>query len=273
MNPVLIRLLVAPILLVGMGTCLYLDWRRQAPFAIPIVLAVFSVGSFHELCAMGRRRGARPAEGLGWAALVVPYVLGYQRAWVGTPWPATVTGGFVLALLLLLIARSGRFSPLDAGFTCLAFFYVLLLSAVFLFDETHGTWAYWMLFLVVTNKGSDMAAYAIGKLVGRRKLAPALSPRKTWEGALAGLVAGTVLGVVVLVRTPITFTSDPLRLWVFPACVTVAAQLGDLAKSAVKRWADVKDSGRWIPEFGGALDMVDGFILSAPVAAWLRLYL
>jgi phosphatidate cytidylyltransferase len=96
-------------------------------------------------------------------------------------------------------------------------------------------------------------------------MAPAISPKKTWEGAVAGLVFGTAAGVAVL-----KLMKPEAAAWagagVFSALLVVAGQFGDLVESALKRWAGVKDSGRLAPEFGGMLDMIDGFLVSIPVA-------
>jgi phosphatidate cytidylyltransferase len=281
MNRVLIRVIGAPLLLAGLALCVYADYSRSTITAVTVLIGCFAALSFHELCAMVRLKGIRPAEWVGLAAIVVNFaaVLG-----VGEVNPAYVQRLSALVFLgfnlLLLVVSAARYAPLDAGFTFLAGQYVLLLLFIPLpFDPKGGgpEWLFWLLFLVATNKGSDMAAYIVGKAIGRHKLAPTVSPNKTWEGSIAGLVAGAVLGMVVLNlwRARVGAESfDALTvapIIVISAAVTVAAQLGDLVKSAVKRWAGVKDSGRLLPEFGGALDMVDSFILSAPVAAWLVL--
>ena len=275
MNRVLIRVIGAPLLLAGLGLCVYADYARSTTTAVTVLMGCFAALSFHELCAMARLKGLHPAEWLGLAAIVVNFaaVLG-----VGDASPTQVQRLSVLIFLglnLLLLVFT-RYTPLDAGFTFLAGQYVLLLLFI-AFDPGGGgpEWLFWLLFLVATNKGSDMAAYIVGKAIGRHKLAPAVSPNKTWEGSIAGLIAGAVLGSVVLNHWrarigPESFDELALLpILAIAAAVTVAAQLGDLVKSAVKRWAGVKDSGRFLPEFGGALDMVDSFILSAPVAALL----
>jgi phosphatidate cytidylyltransferase len=100
-------------------------------------------------------------------------------------------------------------------------------------------------------------------------MAPEISPNKTWEGAVAGLIAGGGIGAWILLG-PLreAFRSPAWALVVMAVVVTIAAQMGDLVKSAIKRWAGVKDSGRLLPEFGGALDMIDSFLISGPVA-WI----
>jgi phosphatidate cytidylyltransferase len=96
-----------------------------------------------------------------------------------------------------------------------------------------------------------------------------VSPNKTWEGGIAGGIVGTGAGLAVILLTPLrdVYPGVPVAaLLFFSLIVTIAGQVGDLVKSALKRWAGVKDSGRLLPEFGGMLDMVDSFLLEGPVA-------
>ena len=277
MNRVLIRVIGAPLLLGGLALAAYADYARQTTSAVTVLVACFAAISFHELCAMARLKGLRPPEIAGLLAIILSFlvVLGI----VDLKPPSLVPLLLLFVVLASLVFCPRRYAPVDAGFGYLAFAYVSMLLFIPFGPGTGGReWMYWLLFLVATNKGSDMAAYVVGKAIGRHKLAPTISPNKTWEGAIAGLVAGSVLGFVVLrwwraQVGPASFEAmsemENTRLLVAAsAAVTVAAQLGDLVKSAIKRWAGVKDSGRLLPEFGGALDMVDSFILSAPVAAW-----
>jgi phosphatidate cytidylyltransferase len=121
----------------------------------------------------------------------------------------------------------------------------------------------------------DTAALYVGRAWGRHKLAPRLSPNKTWEGAL-GSVAGSLLvtgGLLELAHVLATqwnsvWLSYPEEIWywlVLAVVVNVAAQVGDLAESALKRSVGVKDSGTLLPGHGGVLDRVDALLLAAPV--------
>ena len=121
-----------------------------------------------------------------------------------------------------------------------------------------------VLFVVAVVWASDIGAYAAGRLVGGPKLAPAISPGKTWSGAAGGLVA------VLLVAWAFAGTAiPPGRGMLVAACLGVASQAGDLLESAIKRGFGVKDSGRLIPGHGGLLDRIDGLIAAAPLAAVL----
>jgi phosphatidate cytidylyltransferase len=123
--------------------------------------------------------------------------------------------------------------------------------------------------LVVVAKVGDIAAYLGGSLVGRHRMAPTLSPGKTWEGAVASLVGAVTASWLVLERFGTTASGRPWGGWfVFGLCVGLAAMAGDLAESLLKRECGVKDSGRSLGGLGGFLDLVDSLLFAAPVA-WL----
>lgn len=140
-----------------------------------------------------------------------------------------------------------------------------------------------LLFLFLCVWSGDIAALYIGRRFGRRKLAPRVSPHKTWEGAIASVVASVVFGVglVLLGDWLLAHGSSFTRLhttaswWQFvPLAVLLnaAAQIGDLVESAIKRGAGVKDSGTLLPGHGGVLDRIDALLLAAP-ALWFCMLL
>jgi phosphatidate cytidylyltransferase len=120
---------------------------------------------------------------------------------------------------------------------------------------------FWILAVVW---GTDIGAYAFGRLIGGPKLAPKISPNKTWAGAVGGLICGTAAagGLSAALNMPL---SEPM--FVAALSVALAAEAGDLFESALKRWYDVKDSGTLIPGHGGVMDRFDGLWAAAPVAA------
>lgn len=121
--------------------------------------------------------------------------------------------------------------------------------------------------MIAVVKGSDVAAYLVGSRFGRHKMAPTVSPGKTWEGAAAGLAAAAGVACVALAWQP--EGSRPLGGAVgYGLAVGAAGMLGDLAESLVKRDLGVKDSGHSLGGLGGVLDLVDALLVAAPVA-WL----
>ena len=128
-----------------------------------------------------------------------------------------------------------------------------------------------LLFVLVITWVGDTAAYSVGRSIGKRHLAPVLSPKKTWEGTIASIL-GAFLVALVFSR----FVNIPLpHLLGMAAAGNVAGQMGDLFESAFKRSAGVKDSGTLLPGHGGVLDRIDALILAFPVVwyYWIWIYL
>jgi len=127
---------------------------------------------------------------------------------------------------------------------------------------------YWLLYALGLVWAGDTAAYYAGKAFGRRPLAPRSSPSKTWEGAAASLVASLIFGLVYLGR--LFPELSPLEAVSLTVVAGVSGQVGDLAESALKRGAGVKDSGELLPGHGGFLDRLDSSLFALPVVyLWL----
>jgi phosphatidate cytidylyltransferase len=159
-----------------------------------------------------------------------------------------------------------------AAYTGVLLSYVVWLRA---FDTAPGIRGAAIVFLpVAVTWLGDSAAYFTGKAIGRHKLAPVISPKKTWEGAIGGFVvtAGTALLYVELTRPLVGWTMSTAAILGLGAVVAVAGQLGDLVESRFKRDCGVKDSSKLLPGHGGALDRVDSLLFAMPTAyAYLRL--
>jgi phosphatidate cytidylyltransferase len=122
---------------------------------------------------------------------------------------------------------------------------------------------HWLMFALMVNWIGDTGAYYAGRKFGRRKLAPAISPGKTWEGAAASAISGIVFGMAYL---PLAITGTSfLQAGIMSLTANIAGQVGDLAESAIKRGAGVKDSGTLLPGHGGMLDRVDSTLFALPV--------
>jgi phosphatidate cytidylyltransferase len=180
------------------------------------------------------------------------------------PEPATIT--LIIMAILLSHALSGRdlkTGLLDTAVVAFGAFYVAwLLGHLILIDRlANGPFLIFFLFLVTW--ANDTAAYYVGTLLGRHPLAPAISPRKTWEGAIGGLL-GSVAAAFACRAWFMGSLSVNETAWL-GLMIGLAAPLGDLCESALKRSASVKDSGRIIPGHGGMLDRVDSLIFTTPV--------
>lgn len=182
------------------------------------------------------------------------------------PHSAIVFAFFSICFCLVSLLTQKRFSDLEAltsfqAKSILGFFYVGLLPsfAVRILDLPQGV-AWFLLLLGIVFAG-DIGAYFTGLSFGKRKLMPLISPKKTVEGALGGLVCSTIVGAVGAV-----WLGKPLPFVILLAAGTaIVAQFGDLFESQLKRVADVKDSGRIMPGHGGVLDRIDGVLFASPI--------
>ena len=135
---------------------------------------------------------------------------------------------------------------------------------------------YFVMYLVVVTKFTDIGAYLIGSTVGRHKMIPRISPKKTWEGTAGGIVFAMASSVLALHFMPATLGAYGLTMphaVILGLLLGAAAVVGDLAESLIKREAGVKDSGTILPGHGGALDLVDSLLFTAPLLyVYLRLF-
>jgi phosphatidate cytidylyltransferase len=129
----------------------------------------------------------------------------------------------------------------------------------------------WLMFGLLVNWVGDTGAFYVGRKFGRHKLAPSVSPGKSWEGAAASVVTGVAFGMIYL---PLTIKGTSLlAAGLLALAANAAGQVGDLAESAVKRGAGVKDSGTLLPGHGGVLDRVDSTLFALPVLYSLLTFL
>src|SRR5580658_1679064 len=145
----------------------------------------------------------------------------------------------------------------------------LLLGVVYVFGtlrcgiDLHGISPYWLFFALSLNWAGDIAALYVGRWIGRHKMAPRVSPGKSWEGAAASVTASVVYGALYFPRLlPAVPLLEGLAL---AAVANIAGQFGDLCESGLKRGAGVKDSGTLLPGHGGWLDRVDSTLFALPV--------
>lgn len=198
--------------------------------------------------------------------------------WLGMPrhaWPVIV-GILTGSQMLLFVVEMVRFREPGGSLEAMsrswwAIGYLGLLPAFFaqlrwLYEpgDAHGTAA--LALAIFVPKGCDIGAYFTGRLLGRHRMTPTLSPKKTWEGAAGGLAAAVLVAVGIdrLGHAPVLHGRIEWEVG-FGLVVGVAGMLGDLAESLVKRDCEQKDASHAVPGFGGVLDVVDAVIFAAPV--------
>ena len=260
---------------------------------IPLVLALMLVGpnwlvslvsagvallAGWEFLGLAKLSGANPPRIAVLVAIAALFAAGYE-------WPDQTTatlGLLCLALLIYCTLRSHvELMMADASVSIFCLFYAgFTLTAVpALREESNGPSL--VIFLMCVVWAGDITALYVGRAWGRHKMAPTLSPNKTWEGALGSvagslLATGALLGLAeVLVQwniEPLSFQGEVWYYWLgLAVVVNIAAQLGDLAESALKRSVGVKDSGNLVPGHGGVLDRIDALLVAAPVLWYAQL--
>lgn len=163
---------------------------------------------------------------------------------------------------LSLGSRNAAWSALGIAYAALPAFALVWLRS----DATLGLTA--MLYLLAVSWTTDTASYAAGRLIGGPKLAPAISPKKTWSGLIVGTIAPAIVGYTTALLLKDT---SGLRLALVSIAIAAFCQLGDLSESAVKRKFGTKDMSHLIPGHGGLLDRIDGLLFASLAAALIAL--
>ncbi|WP_298162455.1 phosphatidate cytidylyltransferase [Acidocella sp.] len=218
--------------------------------------------------------------GWAWDGLLAVALIGLGHEWgtlsklsqpwglaavLGLIWGVAAKFGFMAGLGAIGVAmavvwwRFGRFAGLGvpyAGLGGISLLWLRLRPEVGLLDTAYLVFIIW---------GTDIGAYLTGRLIGGPKLAPSISPGKTWSGAVGGLLSAALAGGMLAGMAG----QFGLGALVWGGVLSTLAQTGDLMESAVKRKLGVKDSGRTIPGHGGLFDRLDGFLTAAPMAVLL----
>jgi phosphatidate cytidylyltransferase len=222
---------------------------------------------------------------------------------LGAETPLFSTGKFLISLAFaaaiapfLFLTISMRRDTMSAAYPAaaagvFAFTYIALPLGMLVQLRQQWAGAFLLLYLLLVVWAGDIFAYFIGRSIGRHLMAPHISPKKTWEGAAASLAASLAVGVVLfhyalplssallnaglIERRDGLFGLEKPALWpiiLLTIAINMAAQLGDLVESLIKRGANVKDSGAILPGHGGMLDRIDALLFAAPLlwyyAAW-----
>lgn len=236
----------------------------KAPFVV-LAIAVILLGQ-GELYAVLKARGAQPATALGLISGAVIMAGAYSRGEAAALFGVFLAMALVLPWYMAAPQKARRGTVSNVGATLLGVIYVPFLASFALIilrvaDDVGRNLLLTVLGLTVLY---DVCAYAIGSLWGNRPLAPTISPKKSWEGAVG---ATFVLLLVALAIVPSIDPFNAARAVGLALVIAVAAPLGDLVESALKRDLGLKDMGSLLPGHGGVLDRVDSILLAAP-AAW-----
>ena len=269
------RLILGAVFIAAIAGLCWLDYQSPMPgiWLMPLAILLSLLGS-QEVLGMLAARDLRPSSSVVYggnllivASNFVPVLLGHYGTNDWGFW------AFSLAVLVAFVDEMRRYTQPGGvmqrlSLTTFALAYIgLLLTAVvqlrYVLGARYGLLS--LISLVAVVKLGDIGAYTVGRLFGRTRMAPVLSPGKTLEGAAGALVFACVGAYLVIYAVPV------LRpVWwagvVFGLTVGAAGMLGDLAESLFKRDMGRKDSSTWLPGFGGVLDLLDSILFAAPVA-------
>jgi phosphatidate cytidylyltransferase len=248
------------------------------PFLATLLSVIAALGAW-EFCRIARASGAQPfdAAAIVGAAAIPLLVYGVHLRLLAPTWTHAVVAGLAVFAATIFRRGIGGRPLLAAATTVFCVAYLGLVAYVFelryndyVIDARGGTAL--AMFPILLTWATDVGAYAFGRLLGAHKLMPSVSPGKTMEGALGGLLLAIVIALLYIgyVLHPLAqLAMRPLATVLFAVTISVVAQVGDLAESLIKREAGIKDSSTLIPGHGGVLDRFDSLLFVLPVAALL----
>ena len=254
--------------------------------AAVVLTTLLATLTLHEFYGLTRKMGARPFHWMGLFIAVMmmagPYYLAYFTEEVDVL--GSVASGLLVVALLISCIRvlrerdaTNRVETIAATIGGLLFIPFLLhfLVRILMREAESGENLALCLWVVAVAKFCDVGALLTGLAIGRHKMAPQISPKKTWEGAVGGVLTSAGLGASIAFffsdRLPVSLT--PLVAALLAVPLAIVAIISDLLESVIKRRAATKDTGQLIPGIGGAFDLTDSLILTAPVAYFIFLFL
>jgi phosphatidate cytidylyltransferase len=273
------RIITAVIILPFLIASILISWLQ--PLFVVLAAAAMVAGLF-EFYVLAKRRDLKPDAALGYLAAAALFTVFYFND-PGQRSDLLMMQMIPLILIVFtattLIAATLRGAPFDkmiasTGATILGVLYVVLLGGHLVAVRTgfnQALSADLLCFFFLVLMGSDTGAYYVGRAFGKHKLAPSISPGKTWEGMAGGLLAGLLMATIAHFWF---FRELPLKLTLpLAAVMTVVGILGDLTESALKRSAGAKDAANILPGHGGLLDRLDSLLFNAPVIYYFgRIY-
>lgn len=246
--------------IIGIPALILIFYTGKLPLLILIIL--LTMLGLREFINISKSSGLKEIPLLlGLSGLVFPVMINYYPAW-----SAPIMFGFILLSFSYYLYFYPTYSTVDLGFALMGMIYISLGFSHFLLLRhlENGFWLIVYAFLVIWS--TDTGAYFTGMCLGRHKFAPLISPHKTWEGFLGGLVLSLATIFVFTLYVPLSFSKT--LLYITPV-VCVVGQVGDLFESSLKRFAKIKDSGQVIPGHGGILDRFDSALWSVPLTYYL----
>lgn len=232
-----------------------------------VILTIVSLIAMHEFMKLYALEQS-PLAALNYFATVGVYIVLYLGK-------SQILFPFIIMLLLVALAIYvicfPKYKDYQVEKSFFTFLYVtVLLSYVFRIREMEFG-ALYFVFILISSWGNDICAYFVGSAIGKHKFSPKVSPNKSVEGFIGGVIGAGVLGFLyaVVFRRVIESSLSPLHSAIIAAVGAIPAVIGDLAASAIKRDNEIKDYGSLIPGHGGMVDRVDSLLFTAPIIYYL----
>jgi phosphatidate cytidylyltransferase len=240
---------------------------------LAVAWSMGGVWEYYNLVKHSRGLSPLTVFGMLWTGLLVasPHMTGLAFLRNIAPAPLILTLGLIISLLILLFRKDKTQAFSNWAWTFSGILYIGWLASFMVAARNLDDGRAWLFLAIGCTFASDSAAYLIGRRLGKHKLAPYVSPNKSWEGAIAG-----VAGAVILSPLAVYLLDLPVQYWqvlILAAVISVAGQLGDLVKSLFKRNMEVKDSGHILPGHGGFLDRMDSLLFAGTVVYFCAVYL
>ncbi|HVU15855.1 MAG TPA: phosphatidate cytidylyltransferase [Candidatus Didemnitutus sp.] len=260
-------------------------WYFGADAAVVLLTAIAAL-TLHEFYRLVEKMGYKPFR---WTAIVFAVLMTASPYYVATYLPEVdevvgiVPGLLVLATILASVRslgeRDGTNRVESIGSTVLGLFFIPFLLQylirILLLPPDDNSGLVLCLWVVAVSKFCDVGALLTGLAIGRHKMAPNISPKKTWEGAVGGVLISMGVGAGIAAWVPDLMPEKitPLVAAAVALPLALTTIVSDLIESALKRRADIKDTGKMIPGIGGAFDLSDSLILTAPLAYYILVFL
>jgi len=267
----------------------------KAPiYLIVIVAGAVALLAIAEFLKLTTHYGVQPLTRSTYIFVAIFFILVIFVSANGTPLMDAIATAYGIALAAALapfvfLTAAMRRADLSTGYpaaaaSVFAFAYIAVPMALLIEIRRQPAGAIWVIYTLLAVWAGDIFAYFAGKSLGRHRMSPRISPKKTWEGAIASMAASMIVGTLWFQHAPQVssallsaglvdrpsgmFGLEQPHLWpviLLSAVVNIAAQLGDLIESLIKRGAGVKDSGSLLPGHGGMLDRIDAMLFAVPV--------
>jgi phosphatidate cytidylyltransferase len=267
----------------------------KAPlYVLAIVAGAVALLAIAEFLKLATHYAVQPLAPVTYAFVAVFFVFVVLASTNRTPLVESTAMLYGIALAAALapfvfLTLAMRRSNLASGYpaaaaSVFAFAYIAIPMAMLVEIREQPAGAIWTIYTLLAVWSGDIFAYFVGKLLGRHRMSPEISPKKTWEGAVASILASVIVGTLwfqhapgissallrigLIERRDGMFGLEQPSLWpiiLLSAVVNIGAQLGDLVESLIKRGAAVKDSGTILPGHGGMLDRIDAMLFAVPV--------